>query len=145
VTPPIEKGEVPAAAFRSSKEAVLSALMCRTPSPPTTHKRPSAAQDGNPSLSAATGAGAGAGDSDSDALDADIRRELSASADMDYAVDDDDDDDVLFRYPEPAEPISRVYITGVLSEGTQYAFELPPAAANQYIGKKVRSTPLIYF
>ena len=40
-------------------------------------------------------------------------------------------------YPEPAPPVSRLCIHGVLSQGTEYLFELPPAALNKYIGRRV--------
>ena len=42
-------------------------------------------------------------------------------------------------YPEPAPPVSRLCIHGVLSQGTEYFFELPPAALNKYIGRRVRT------
>ena len=40
-------------------------------------------------------------------------------------------------YPEPAPPLSRLFIHGVLSQGTEYSFELPPAMLNTFVGRRV--------
>jgi hypothetical protein len=40
------------------------------------------------------------------------------------------------EYPEPAPAVSQLVVYGILSQGIEYKYELPPARVNRYLGKK---------
>ena len=46
------------------------------------------------------------------------------------------DSSVSDGYPEPAPAVSTVTVYGILSQGIEYKYDLPPAKVNRYLGKK---------